>query len=383
MGGAAFDNGWVEQAETIFRHVVGGFLKDLPSRSPEQVELALTVLYQQFVKKVETEEHVRSCFQAYTDPVSAYARRFQKPPAKGGNVGFILATSERLGHTEALIELVNHLPFKPYVYVLKGVKPLPFENIVYLESQNFTDMIENLRDHMVKHEVGTMVWVSAPAVAPLILPMRLAEKQVFWTLKFHPFQLPEIDVHLTYGEDREVHGEKWIGVPFLTKRPEYHLKPKKPFSEPYLYGTLARTEKYTEPFLIAVCRILKAKPEAGYIWAGRMQSEAVQAVFEREGVSDRTHFIGWVDVPEYVRIMDCFLETFPFGCGLTGIEAIAAGTPLVSMKGDYTLSGMYKFDGAKSVDDYVERALNPKKLDVYDRIARPELMAEKFVCSIS
>ena len=46
-------------------------------------------------------------------------------------------------------------------------------------------------------------------------------------------------------------------------------------------------------------------------------------------VAARTRFLGWVHTPLYAQVLDLFLDSFPFPCGLTLSEAMAAGKPVV------------------------------------------------------
>lgn len=367
----------------IYDEAMEEFKRTIHAMTLSEVEEAVMILYDLVIKKVETEDHYRHCFQ-FSDIVAEYGRKFKGEPARGKNIGFVLQNGSKLGHTEALLELIKHLPFKPIIYLLSGKPKFKADHIVCIQEATLLERMETLRKHMTAHEVGTMVWVSAPPLVPLCMPMRLAEKQVFWTLKFHPFHIPEIDIHLTYKRDVE----GWSYLPFLMQRP-----PKSPHSLRSLYpyktllGTLARTEKFSDDFIRTVCEILKQNPDCGYLWTGRSHDQRVQDGLSE--VKDRCHFVGWVDISLYANSLDVFLETFPFGCGITGMEAVSSGVPVVSMKTDYTLFGMYE---AFEPVDYVSEAnrmIRDKEYrescakmqyDFYmNKIARPEKMAQMFM----
>lgn len=204
-------------------------------------------------------------------------------------------------------------------------------------------------------EVGIthFVWVSGLACSQIAFAARMAAVQVMWTLKFHPYRLPEIDEYITYGgwseDTREVHGETWQVVPLMIRQVSPQVSPEivaavraKYTRFDFLFGTLARTEKLNSPpFLDAVIRILRDNPKAGYLWTGRERVEAIQKRFEDAGVADRCEFIGWVATPVYARVLDVFLETFPFGCGITAMQALEAGTPLLSYQAPETQYGMH------------------------------------------
>lgn len=52
-------------------------------------------------------------------------------------------------------------------------------------------------------------------------------------------------------------------------------------------------------------------------------------MLERFGVAERCHFIGWVDTKLYAHVLDVFLDSFPFPCGFTLYETMAAAKPVV------------------------------------------------------
>lgn len=382
VGGALHTHGEHEQAHKVREHIVA-ILKDaLAKNTPpfDTISILLLKLYENFVKKIETEEQARTCFQSWLAPMVEYGRRFRDPALpqplwrptaeRPWRVAFFMYSAGILGHTEAMLELLEHRPRsplwhdEPIVYAFTDINPKLAERVTALgarcvmvqaelRTHSFQVRYEWLRRRMAEDGISHFVWVSAPATSEMAMAMRLAPVQVFWTLKFHPYQIPDIDGYITYGawseQERIVHGERWQVVPFMMS------KPAPPVSEAeiaatrarfaqhdILFGTLARTEKMNAvPFLNAVVRILKDNPKAGFLWTGREQHTGIQAHFERGGVAAQCHFIGWVSTPLYARVLDVFLESFPFGCGLTGIQGLEAGTPLLSYEAPETQYGMH------------------------------------------
>jgi predicted O-linked N-acetylglucosamine transferase (SPINDLY family) len=70
------------------------------------------------------------------------------------------------------------------------------------------------------------------------------------------------------------------------------------------------------------------------------------------------------------QVIDVFLETFPFGCGVTGAQAVELGTEVISLWGGDTLPTYYfeTYEEARSfkntwkvcasIDEYLEAAIN-------------------------
>lgn len=382
LGGVLHDHGQHDQATTVRQHVTAIMVDAVSNNTPpfDAVANLLMSLYQNFVKKVETEQQARASFQAWLAPIVNYGRRFRDPvlpkplwqptAERPWRVAFFLHSAGILGHTEAMLELLEHRPRglpwhgEPVVYVFSAINPalndrlaalgVPCINVQeLLPTHSFQARFDWLRKRIAEDDISHFVWVSGPAISELAMATRLAPVQIFWTLKFHPYQIPDVDGYITYGawseEERIVHGERWPVVPFMISKPPPAVS-KAEIAETrarfaqhdILFGTLARTEKMNAaPFLNAVVRILKDNPKAGFLWTGRERHAGIQAHFEQGGVAAQCHFIGWVSTPLYARVLDVFLESFPFGCGLTGIQGLEAGTPLLSYEAPETQYGMH------------------------------------------
>lgn len=383
LGSVMHDHGQHQQAANVREHIVGMLMDGIRNgrATPDITAHVLQTLYLNFVKKIETEEHARACFQSWLAPVVAHGRSLQEAglplplwqPTAGRpwRIAFLLASADILGHTEAMLEFLRHRPRglpwhdAPVVYNMDR----PSEKLERLvreaggevvnirnhlpQPAYFLAQMTWMRRHMAEIGVSHFVWVSTPAVAPFAMAMRLAPVQIFWTLKFHPFQTSDIDGYITYGAwseaKRVLHGESWHVVPFTMAQPSAPVQAadvalaRQPFAQhDILFGTLARTEKMnSSAYLDAVVRILRDNPRAGFLWTGKEQLPAIQSHFEQAGVANRCHFIGWVQTPIYARVLDVFLESFPFGCGLTGIQALEAGTAFVSYAAPETQYGMH------------------------------------------
>ncbi|HKQ28693.1 MAG TPA: glycosyltransferase, partial [Burkholderiales bacterium] len=171
--------------------------------------------------------------------------------------------------------------------------------------------------------------------------MRVAPVQIWWAMKYHSLEFPEIDGYLTNqsaGSTKLVEGRLWRSAPLASEewhRPQLAAEAaqvRAEFSQyRLLFGCIGREEKINSAaFLEGVAAILKACPDAGFVWTGRERSASVQAALARSGVAERCHFIGWVDTKLYAQVLDVFLDSFPFPCGFTLYEAMAAAKPIVT-----------------------------------------------------
>lgn len=340
-------------------------------------------VYINFVRSVETEEHYYRCFADWREDLARLGRRLRDPrgwpEADPKRIAFVLVTGFRLAHAEVMLRTVSAQAgsskrgLEATVYVIGecsaefaakcgalGVRLVaPVLDDPTYEKAGLGAKMLALRDRLRADRIGCAVWVSMPAGAAFALSMGLAPVQVFWALRFHPIAALYIDGYLTYGapgERERVFGKQaWRVVPTPLAVDMPQLDPAKirevreRYPEPMLFGTVAREDKIRSPeFLKAVAAILKTVPSAGYVWTGREQDREIGEYFVAQGVAARCHYAGWVDAPLYGSAFDAFLETFPLGCGVTGYQALASGTPLLSYLAENTVFGMQYWSEVKA-----------------------------------
>ena len=391
LGAAAVEYGMRPEADAMFALAVR-VLRQFIARGDAPNALALEgAIYSIFVKTIESEEHYERCFSQWRDEMAALGRSFAKEPGRGlddaggRDVAFVFHSGTVLGHTEVLFQLIrgrSASSVPPRIYTLFGqdanfaeataARGIPVET--YPRAPGGPH--EWLRERIAANGERVAVWVSVPTAALFVLAARVAPVQVFWSLKHHPIRAPEIDGYITYGSwgerERVFHGQPWTVCPMPLA-----LDPRQPraqdvaalrarFPHPVLAGTLAREEKIASPpFLESVAAILERHPQMGYLWTGRSRHAGIDAFFRERGMEDRCHFVGWVDTPLYAAVLDLFLETFPFGCGITGYQAIDAGVPLLSYAEANTVFGMQFWEEAGAG----RRPLEREALDLYPVLA--------------
>lgn len=319
--------------------------------------------------KAETEEAYYDLYQTIPSPDV-----IPGIPSKGQNVAFLVHAASLRAHVQLMRGVLRPQDF---VIVLSGDAEA-FRNllpctVLTLPKTPMNERFEAIRDRLKAHKIGTLIWVSVPLYARYAFALRLAEKQVFWAMRFHP--IAPGDLNITAGhrgeKTRTFHGQEWACVhsPFnveIKAVDKVKCEAKRvPYS--YIYGTLAREEKLTPEYLEAVARILQAHPEAGFVWTGRKERPDVRRFFRSKGLSNRQWFAGWVDPDEFVNTVDCFLETFPLG-GLTTFTAMGHGIPIVSMRNEHSPIGSLDEPGnllaASGRDEYVSMALSLQDREV-------------------
>ncbi len=162
-----------------------------------------------------------------------------------------------------------------------------------------------------------------------------------------------------------------------------------------VFGCFQRAPKLNEPLLALWARIADALPDARFLlrygcYAERQTQRVVLEMAKRAGLDPaRLVFEGGGSVSDmlaaYARI-DVALDTRPYSGGVTTLEALWMGVPVVTWPGD-TFAGRHSASHlhaagcaeliAESGDDYVQRAVSlagdPARLRSYRRDLRPRL----------
>jgi hypothetical protein len=318
------------------------------------------------VPQKETEAHFASTVGRWSDAMRAAGQKLSKqlPPlaARKPNprprIAFFAHRLTQLAHIRLLVDMLEgHAAlaeplFEPLIFGLRSqwdeatvrrLANLGIEvKVANLGSRNAgaADLI-GLRDTLGSRSVDAVVWVSFVHLMSFAFAMRVAPAQIWWAMKYHSLEMPEIDGYLAFGAvaggTRLIGGRPWRAGPIAAEDwfdPQLTAEAaqvRSTFAQhPFLYGCFGREEKLNSAsFLAAVSQILEAVPEAAFLWTGRTKNPDIQATFEKAGVADRCHFIGWVNTRLYAQVIDVFLDSFPFPCGYTLYEALAARKPAV------------------------------------------------------
>ncbi|MBS0331640.1 MAG: glycosyltransferase [Proteobacteria bacterium] len=335
----------------------------------DRIDAALaleTLLYENYVKPRETEAHFTQVMARIEPLFTAAAHRLREalPPLPEPSldpphrVGFFIHNATMLAHIEVLLNtlkgyrMLEDQPFEPIVYCLGGKSPEMEAALAGLGvrlvmlNERFPDAGEStwrrllgLRELLARDGVQELVWVSLVTLLPLAFGLRLAPVQTWWAMKYRHYSQPDIDGYVTGSaltRFSEIAGRRWrmarLGVDDwydANQEPEA-CEIRAGLGDAVVLMTLARTEKMVEPpYLDAMVRILRARPRAVFLWAGREPEPAVVEAFRAGGVADRARYIGWVNTRLYAQVADIFLDTFPAPCGFTCFQAMAAGKPVV------------------------------------------------------
>lgn len=367
-----------------------------------QKDLALSaepIWYNRLVKLTETEENCHFAFSGHVTQFFESGKSLGVTTRQNGarisnHMAFVLHTGALLGHTEVMLTVLRnwrHLyPWiKPVVVSLNGMNSKLADALDKVEvpwrcAPNIGSPIERIKwasDVCNQEQVQTAVWVSTPCWISFVFGHSLAPKQVLWSLKFHAVHLGENVIHVGMTKPSSkpvtIFGNRWLsfspplvaGVSRLDNLEIQRVRNR--FPHKVIFGTFAREEKFnSSEFLRALVTIMTRAPSAHFLYTGRHDSHQIREALSNAGLLDRATYIGWVDTNLMSQVIDVFLETFPFGCGVTGAQAVELGTEVISLWGGDTLPTYYfeTYEEARSfkkswrvcasISEYVEAAIN-------------------------
>jgi hypothetical protein len=398
QGALAFQSDDSQKYETCLR-LGGKALRSLALNG--QIDLALSLepsWYNSLVKKIETERNYRESFrwhtQAFWDIGVQQGRPNPTERAANQKVAFLAHTGALLGHTEVMLRIIEgwrqtapHL--QPYFISFGGMSPDLRAKLTALSVPHAVvpvGLTPRLscgwaRQLIATNDISTAVWLSTPCMVSYAFGFGVAQRQILWSLKFHAVHLGPNITHVgmtkpTVDNVVVINGAPWKAFsPPLTlslrkqSRDEICSLRKK-WEGAFLFGTLAREEKFNSPsFIGAVVRILKSTPGSHYLYTGKQRPGMLEQALAQADLQERATFVGWVDTNLYAQAIDTFLETFPFGCGVTGAQAVEHGTPVISLWDEDTLPRFYfptlaqaqyfspKWKISDTVDQYVQHAV--------------------------
>jgi glycosyltransferase involved in cell wall biosynthesis len=368
--------------DVVFEKLVVPLLATLLERREMDNAIRLeSLVYEYYVKATETEAHFGACM-AWMEPLfAASGREWRKtlpplpqpelrPPYK---VGFFIHNASMLAHIEVLLNTLKgyrrleEQPFEATVYAFGGNSPemeAALERIgvrLVMLDRRYPETRQSpwkrllaLRELLSEEGVHELVWVSLVTMLPLAFGMRMAPVQTWFAMKYRNYSNADIDGYLTgsaltrfgtmAGRSWRMHilgVDDWYAHAHEAKASEIRAS----LQAEIVLMTLARTEKMHDPqYLGAVVALLQAHPNAMFVWAGREEAPDVVARFRDGGVLERTRFVGWVDTRLYAQVADIFLDSFPFPCGFTLFQAMAAGKPVVIYNSpEAAITGLWSF----------------------------------------
>lgn len=342
------------------------------------IELALhleNIYYAEFITKFETDDMFKYGMKKIVESAEKAGQRIDKILNPAGTnefsdynnriprVGIFFHNASMLAHIDNVFNFLKtltdrkRLQFTPIIICLGG-RNKEFANafssigieVLYLDSDDTGAPIDNLyhrllrlREVCTKKQIDKLAWGCLSTFMVFVFSMKVAPEHIWWSQKWTGLSSNAIDKYiysLTPILEQNLNGNRWLGGWFQRKNwleqndiIEEVNAVRSDFGDCIILGSLARTDKMSnERYLAAVVDILKSKDKVVYVWTGRDKDPFIEKFFIDNGVVEKTKFVGWVNTSVYAHVIDVLLDTFPTGNGVTALQAMEAGTPIITMK---------------------------------------------------
>lgn len=324
-------------------------------------------IYSEHVKRRDASAWFRQCILSWVPAmVSSVPPQHLRPwipyewrPESVRKIAFFVHSASLLAHVLVLLETLaacHRIGGRNYIFT---VFVMARENeemaemfgragvrVVFLQRQvvgGYLARMRHLAQVLSEENYAVCVWVSLVTFMGMAFPCRIAPVQIWWSMKYHYCPIPDIDEHFAVESVvrfKQMEGLLWrtIGSAsanwFAGEKSEQAGQLRAKFSNSAVVcGSFGREEKLADPqFLKTICELLRRHPEMVFLWTGKTQPPEIARAFADAGLLNQTHFIGWVDTKLYAQVIDIFLDSFPFPCGFTLKEAMAAGKAAVMMR---------------------------------------------------
>jgi glycosyltransferase involved in cell wall biosynthesis len=364
-----------EWAQAVFDDLVLPWMDAAAAAGQFNTAFALeTMAYNAHVKRRESQEWFKRTAGRWLVPLAAHARaargRFAPPherwrPEATRRIAFFLHNATLLAHVQVLAETLEGVhaaggapgyAFTVFAFsgrnaVLEARLAACGVRLRYLEQPGDPGLLERLvrlQGILREENFIACIWVTLVTLMGPAFAFRIAPLQVWWAMKYHACDVPEIDARLALENvvlRKRLEGHDWLTIGNSSARwivpgreaEASALRAGYP-ADRVVAACVGREEKLDSPdFLRAISTLLERHPELVFLWTGRARRDSIQSHFERAGVADRTVFVGWVDTKLYAQAVDLFLDSFPFPCGFSLKEAMAAGKAAVMFRSPESL----------------------------------------------
>jgi glycosyltransferase involved in cell wall biosynthesis len=330
--------------------------------------------YNNFITRFETDDAFKHGMNKISNSIEAAGSKIYKilNPSKVNEfehynnpkplVGFFFHNASMLAHIESIFIFLKsliddkNLQFKPIIFCMAGRNSAFSQafasigvEIVYLDTDRNGNLIPGnykrilrLREECMSREIDKLIWGCLATFMLFAFSLKIAPEQIWWSQKWTGLSSRSVDksIHsFTPKLEQKINGDKWLGGWFqrsnwLNNVDEREVqKIRKYFNGKLLLGSLARSEKMNDVrFLSTLTDILKMNENILFLWTGREEEKFISRFFDEKNVKHKTKFVGWVNTSLYAQVLDVLLDSFPTGNGITAIQAMEAGTPVVTMR---------------------------------------------------
>jgi len=343
-----FQNALQDAVSILKRHLSSGQYDEIV-----KIDQAI---YNTFAKSIEKSEAYEAVFASTDELMASYGDIIAASlPKKTGpaqeRICYLLPSLDNdLAHIETLYNLLNEHPrhhdieifiagpvssggipasrMIKKLYSAGKIKIIQFPNT----HKGFVDFLS----YLITEQFAQLIVFSIPLLLSAIVRALGPEKVTWLTTKFELAAFNEL-AHRTalFSWKREIlniSGKLWqrsLGAFSAGSIPDFNPY----WTQDIRLVSVNRPEKIRHRvFLDTIADILLARPRTSFSWTGRTEDSQIAGYFAERNLSERVHFIGWVDFPSVIRNFDLFVDS-PNLSGSIAARAAAAGMPTLSWRG--------------------------------------------------
>ena len=341
--------------------IFGVYIKSEESREKNKIIFYKATLLMSIFKKIIIENfdkiHELNSFSDFKK-----IKNGLMPVRKIPNVAFIVHTGNMLAHIVNLFTFLTGLNniearIKPYIIIISSSVEVAFKDqlkelkIPYTRLNHDRKLYATLLTTLLNLNIDICIFVSTiPSLFFMSIFNNKLIKVIWWSMKYD-YPLLEKEIwrmklgSLDLNMYKNIDGNIWrnCSVPLNTidcndftedeKKSIDILQEKfKSNTNTTVLGVMGRAAKMLNPEYINTIKcILDLEENAIFIYSCEPDLEMkVSDMIKKYGQSEKMFSIGWLkNTKTVLKIIDIYLDTFPFASGHSGYEFIVAGKPIV------------------------------------------------------
>lgn len=301
------------------------------------------------LKKFEDQESYSEFYSIFD---SYYKTRFKqasfKNHASGSGILFFVHNPVFLAHTNPLLEILEHRTCDYNISIASLGSNFEFEqkcasmkvNFIHLKGNTFLEKLRNLE--AISSDYKHIVWQCLPVF--LSFASARISNISWWSFKFNPpiSQVRKCITSLPTSEtEQTINNNVWHNF-----TPGFNLKntnqsPGNWLKRNGVIGAFCREELIDDlEYWKVLAKLLTSNPKLSFKYCGRTQIH--EKWVARFGINrEQVSYLGWLEAPEQALLnVAVVLDTFKIRHGLLGMEAMAAGIPIIYPEVEKNFGGL-------------------------------------------
>lgn len=321
--------------------------------------------YSNKIKPIENAGHYDRMFRAVENSGVSYGKAIRKMITINNETDrqkicyFLPSLDSDLAHIELLSAILkDSIHFNYTIYIAgfckskksilsEQLKELQANGIIKIIPLNFchVDILIFLQE-FISLKISQLIITSVPILIMPFLEVLGASRVAWLSMKFELSCFTGLKTRLSFCSPNlsthTANGVTWHRIPPKIVGHKANWNARKSFSESVKIVTINREEKIRNRlFLESVKLILENNPTVHFYWTGRNHDDQIERFFSISKISDRCHFLGWVNPKLVISEFDIFLDT-PDLSGSVAAKVFTDGMPVATYKNSQSWIDFYK-----------------------------------------